>query len=346
MTALTRRTFLFTTALPLFGQFSRHDLLTPWLRGDPAGTERLLTIMIGFSHSQDFTLRCAADFETDRGNYPQARQFLTRAIYFNDHKELNNRREARLRSAVGDFSGAEKAALNGHHWNGDIKKLRGINPLALNVLGEVYAARGMHQSALAILQRSLRLASGETQAEWAEAKVLMAFSRLALNDTKAALADAEEALSVARKKWGEYGPRTLDALEALGAALTGLGRFDEAKTWFAFALTSRKPLYNRPHYKMAGNILHAAWTLSVQGHHPEAIELAEHGLRAMQEALPPANARTALALAKVAEVYQAAGSLAEARTRFENAARLGALFLGDDAPFVQGLSRKLMASPA
>lgn len=344
----TRRTFLsLLTALPAFGQsFSREDLLTPWLKGDPAGTERLLRASaLASPRFQNFTLQCAAEFEPERGNYPEAWKFLAQAAELTSNKEPIGRREAKLRCAIGDFTGAEKAALNGHRWDGrDVNKLKNLPPISLNVLSEVCAARGMHEAALAVLNnKSSRQTPEAPAADRTDSKVLTVFSRLALNDAKTALTDAEEAVSVARNKWGEHGPRTLDALDALGAALTALGRYDEANGCFAFTLTSRKSLYKRAHHKMGSTLLHAARSLSGQGNYPHAIELAEEGLRVIQDALPAANPRTALALAKAADVYQSAGKPVEARERFESAIRVGALFLGDEAPFVQGLNLKLLA---
>lgn len=334
---------LLVAALPVSAQsLSRLELLSSWLKGDPGGTERSLSAALGLGRLQDFTLRCAVDFETDRGDYSQAQQILTRATQLNGDKELISRREAKLRAAMGDFAGAEKAALKGRQWDGrDIKKLSVISPAALNALGEVYAARGLHQQALAIFEKSMKESRRQAPDGWTEAKVLGAFSLLALDDRKTALDAAEVALAFAREQWGDRSPRTLDALDVLGVALTALGRYREADDWLAVAIASRKSLYDRPHPKTAASLLHAARSMAAQGNHLAAIELAETGVREMQDSLPAANARTAWALAEAAEVYQIAGKEAAARGRLESAGRLAALFLGEDAPYVQGLARKL-----
>lgn len=338
---------LLVAALPISAQpMSRLELLAPWLRGDPAGTERSLSAALRLRRLEDFTLRCAVDFETDRGDYSQARQILTRATQLNGDKELISRREAKLRAAVGDFAGAEKAVLKGRQWDGrDIKKVNVISPAGLNALGEVYAARGMHERALAVFEKSLKESRRQAPHEWTEVKVLVAFSLVAMDDAKTALGEAEVALAFARKQWGDRSPRTLDALDVLGVALTALGRFREADDWLAVAIASRKSLYDRPHPKTAASLLHAARSMAAQGNHGAAIELAEKGVREMQDALPAANARTAFALADAAEIYRTAGNNAEARARLESALRLAALFLGDDAPYVQQLARKLDGYP-
>jgi tetratricopeptide (TPR) repeat protein len=339
-----RTIVLLVTALPAFPQpHSRRELMTPWLKGDPNGTHQLLVAGTQVSHILPLALRCAAEFETERGNYAQARLILTKAKDLDD-RHLLKRREAKLRSALGDFAGAEKAALDGQRWDGlDINKLKVSHPLSLNALGEAYAARGLHEQAIAIFEKSLKVSRTDTEdrADWVEAKVLRAFSRVALNDFQGALADAEEALSFARKHWGGYGPRTLDAADALGVVLVAQGKFEEADQWLALVLRSRQNLYQYAHPKTAASFLHSARLLAARKNYAYALEFTATGLSILQAALPEENARTAFALAESAEIYQAAGRHTEAREKLETGLRFLAIHLGDDAPSVQALNRRL-----
>lgn len=332
---------LLITALPTFTQpASREDIMTPWLSGDPDRTERLLAGAMQAGHFA-IGLRLAVEFEIERGNYVQARRLLAQASGI-DARDLLQRREAKLRAATGDFVGAEKAALEGRRWDGrKLSKLSSLHPISINALGEAYAARGLHEQAIGILARSRERSSlYVNHAEFVEAKVLTVFSHLALGNPQAALVEAEEALSSAQKQWGPNGPRTLDAADALGVTLLELGRLEEADQWLSLALKSRQELYVHAHPKTAASYIHYARLLAARHEDAKALEVAEAGLRIQGTALPEANARTALLLAEAADVCKAAGRPAEAREKLENAIRVLALFLGDEAPSVQTANRK------
>lgn len=331
-------------------QLTRKEFMKSWLNGEPNGTQQLLVAIIagtGVAPAYLLALRCAAEFETERGNYSEAQQILAKARTLDD-AHLINRREAKLRSALGDFAGAEKAALDGRRWDGlAINKLKVFHPLSLNALGEAYAARGMHEQAILIFEKSLKLSRTDAQSRdvWVEAKVLTAFARLALNDPQAALADAEEALSFARKHWGANGPRTLDAADALGVILVSQGKFEEGDQWLSLALRSRQALYNQDHPKTAASLLHSARLFAARKDSAKALEFTATALRMLQVALPQLNARTAFAMVEAAEVDEAAGKTIEARDKLETAARSLATLLGDGAPSVQALHRRLAMTP-
>ena len=330
-------------ALPALSQgLTREVAFTPWLQGDRESTRQILSVAVRDPLFGSFARRLAAEFATEGGSYPEARALLTQAKKGGDPPELLNRREARLRAALGDFTGAEKAALWGHRWDGtNIKRLKVNNILSLNALGEVYAARGFHEMAIAIWQKSLKASRSEWAPEWSEAKVLIALSRLALNDLSGARANAEEALDFCRKKWGDFGPRTIDAKDALGLILAAQGELDQAETLIAFAFEHRQYLYGGNHAKVAASHLHVARLMAARKQYEKALEFSTQALKIMEVALPGANVRTAFALVEAAEIDDAAGKSAEAREKLETAARLMALFLGENAPSVRALGRKL-----
>ena len=318
---------------------SQRQAQEPWLEGKfPEAEHNFAQIRKAFPGLPDEFV-WEAEFEIERARFGQAATLLDAAKrngMWASH-ELPERWEARLFLAAGSFSRAQKAALEGHRWDGrNLKKLRVQWVMDLVTLGEVALAKGDFATAISVFERarSRLRASYSSNPDWVRATNGIAVADIALGSTAEASQVSAMAVAVAEARWGPGGIPAVDSLDVLGQVQTSSGDFKNAEVSLDRSRSRREELYGVSHPKVADSDVHAALLRAAQGQLDDAIPLLERGFGIQKAISAGPSGRWALALLVGAEIYGKAGRISDASACYESAIPILENELGPDAPRV------------
>ncbi|MGO9010564.1 MAG: tetratricopeptide repeat protein [Bryobacteraceae bacterium] len=316
--------------------FSRRDTEQPWLEGKFADAEQNFARMHGVGGwSLPYVFVYEAEYEIERARYGHAAALLEdakRSGLWGSH-ELPERWQARLLLTVGRFAEAEKAALEGHRWDGrDVKKLKVEWVTDLVTLGEIALARGNCATAASILERARDWAKETSKLDRIRAIDDIAAVDLALGSVQAASEVATSALSAAEREWGTASIPAMDSLDTFGLVQISQGAFQDARDSLLRSRKWREELYGTNHPKVADSYIHCALFCAAQGQRDDAVRLLERGLQIQKANSAGPNGRWALALLVGAEIYVKAGRTDEATECYTSAIPILERELGPDAP--------------
>jgi tetratricopeptide (TPR) repeat protein len=331
---------LLCSSLLLAQGWGRREAMRPWLQGKFPEAEATF-----FQKRADLpnfaqALLWESEFETERARFEQASALINEAkkIETTDSEGLPERRLARLLLSVGRFSEAQKTALSGRRWDGDVRTLKLTSAMDLVTIGEVYLAKGRYSEAITILGKGRDAAKNTSTLdglEWVRAQNYIALADLNLGQLQAASQVAHLTLSAAEHEWGAPDIPAMDALDIIGLIKIAENDLSNADGSLTQSRRWREALYGARHPKVAASYMHAALLSAAQGNGMEAVRLTSQAMEIQKSlAVGGPNGMWGLALLSGAEVLASVGQNNDARECYQSALPILEQELGSDAPRV------------
>jgi hypothetical protein len=327
------------------------EAMLPWVQGRFIDAGRNFTQMrpVMAPPMSEFFLAWEAEFEIERGRFGTAASLLREAkkvrSYYSDSPETLPKRFARLYFSAGQFAEAERAALNGHKWDGkEIRALKVKAPMSLVTIGEVYLARGVDTPAAALFAEASKNAKKTWSLdglEWIRAQIDLATLNLRTGQVAIAAHAAELAFATASQEWGAQSIPAMDALDMIGVVRTAESKFSDAETALSQSRAFRERLYGSEHPKVADSYLHVALLRNAQHDQGAAVQLATRSAEIQKAASAGGpNGRLALTLLAASEIFATAAHINDAKECYRNAIPVLEAELGHNAPTVEAARKR------
>jgi eukaryotic-like serine/threonine-protein kinase len=213
----------------------------------------------------------------------------------------------------------------------------GVQATLLDTMGQVYQSLGLYETAVPMLEKSLKLRRelyGGEHLEVAESLHHLAAVLYDKSDYAAAHQLYRDALRLRRKLLGQEHPAVAETLNGLGLLLSYQAEYAESEAVLREALEMRRKFFGEEHRDVAESLHNVGWALYQKGEVEQSERMVRQSLAMHRKLLGNDHPLVAADLNMIAFAKEKTGELAEMESLYREALAIRRRVYGNEHPQV------------